>query len=145
MTTQQLPPAGTVPREDNLLLSTLLNFAQSHQERLADQAAVLGLTVPQARVLYFVASAPTVRKLAVKLRCDASYVTGLVDRLEEQKLMKRQVDPADRRVKMLTLTAAGRRLRGKVVRIMDEAPGLELLTEKEKLLLGELLKKASAN
>lgn len=146
MTTRQLSVPGPAERTDSrLLLSSLLDFAQAHQERLAEQVAELRITVPQAKVLYFVETAPTVRKLAVELRCDASYVTGLVDRLEEQKLLTRQVDPEDRRVKRLSLTAGGRRLRAKVVRAMDEAPGLSLLSDEETRQLDVLLKKASAN
>lgn len=144
MTLQQLPADPTAHRDENVLLSTLLRFAQTHQERFAEQAAGLGLTVPQARVLYHVDAAPTVRKLAAKLRCDASYVTGLVDRLEAREVMKRQVDPDDRRVKVLSLTASGRRLRDQVVRAMDDAPGLDTLSTEEKQQLGALLRKASA-
>lgn len=130
---------------DGGLLGSLLDFAQTHQDRLAKEVTALRVTVPQAKVLYHVDDAPTVRKLAAKLRCDASYVTGLVDRLEEQKLLRRQVDPEDRRVKKLTLTASGRRLRTKVVRVMDDAPGLALLSADEKRQLEELLRKVSEN
>ncbi|MFJ2769010.1 MarR family winged helix-turn-helix transcriptional regulator [Streptomyces sp. NPDC087300] len=143
MTTTTAPPAAGKAAE-SVLLSSLLDFAQAHQDQLVRTAADLGITVPQARALYHVVTAPTVRKLAVKLRCDASYVTGLVDRLEERKLMKRQVDPDDRRVKMLTLTAAGRRMHTKVARTMDTAPALEALTDEEKTRLGALLEKVSA-
>ena len=57
-------------------------------------------------------------------------VTGLVDRLEERRLVERRRDPDDRRVVHVTLTTAGRRIPdemeglqrdvlGRVVRAMD--------------------------
>ncbi|MFG3253171.1 MarR family winged helix-turn-helix transcriptional regulator [Streptomyces sp. NPDC048172] len=148
MTTAQAP-STPVPTQQQAagsgLLHSLLDFAQSHQDRLAETAADLGLTVPQARALYHVAAAPTVRKLAVELHCDASYVTGLVDRLEGRKLMKREVDPADRRVKKLTLTTAGKRVRTKLTRAFDQAPGLDNLSQDEKRELESLLNKVSGS
>src|SRR5712692_10857035 len=59
-------------------------------------------------------------RLADTLSCDASNVTGLVDRLESRGLVRRQSSPQDRRVKMLQLTPAGKRLR---VQLLREATG----------------------
>ena len=50
-------------------------------------------------------------RLADTLSCDASNVTGLVDRLESRGLVRRQPSAEDRRVKVLQLTPAGSRLR----------------------------------
>jgi len=46
--------------------------------------------------------------LAKALRCDASNVTWLADRLEARGLVERNTAPNDRRVKTLSLTDAGR-------------------------------------
>jgi DNA-binding MarR family transcriptional regulator len=46
--------------------------------------------------------------LAKVLRCDASNVTWLADRLEARGLVERHTAPNDRRVKTLSLTDAGR-------------------------------------
>ena len=46
--------------------------------------------------------------LARALRCDASNVTWLADRLEARGLVERHTAPNDRRVKTLSLTDAGR-------------------------------------
>jgi DNA-binding MarR family transcriptional regulator len=51
------------------------------------------------------------------LACDRSNITALVDRLEQAGLVLRRVDPADRRIKTLVVTEAGRR----VQRQMHEA------------------------
>jgi DNA-binding MarR family transcriptional regulator len=47
------------------------------------------------------------RKLAQKLKCEPSNVTGIVDRLETRGLVERRPDPADRRVKVAAATEAG--------------------------------------
>jgi DNA-binding MarR family transcriptional regulator len=45
--------------------------------------------------------------LAEVLRCDASQVTWLVDRLEERGFVERRALPSDRRVKTIALTPEG--------------------------------------
>ena len=50
------------------------------------------------------------RKLAQKLKCEPSNVTGIVDRLEARGLVERRPDPADRRVKLAAATDEGRRM-----------------------------------
>ena len=57
-------------------------------------------------------------RLAETLSCDASNVTGLVDRLESRGLIRRQPSSEDRRVKILHLTPAGSRLRAQLLRRM---------------------------
>src|SRR2546423_3247453 len=49
--------------------------------------------------------------LAGALMCDASNVTGIVDRLEDRGLVERQSAPHDRRIKMLAVTPDGARVR----------------------------------
>jgi DNA-binding MarR family transcriptional regulator len=48
------------------------------------------------------------RRLAELLACDASNVTGIVDRLEARGLIRREVSASDRRVKNVVATEAGR-------------------------------------
>jgi DNA-binding MarR family transcriptional regulator len=59
-------------------------------------------------------------QLSTLLSCDASYVTGIVDRLEQQGLVDRQENPHDRRVKLIVLTKKGIQLRDKVQVSMNE-------------------------
>jgi len=55
-------------------------------------------------------------RLADTLGCDASNVTGLVDRLEARGLVQRRPSDADRRVKVIRLTPSGSRLRAQLLR-----------------------------
>ncbi|HSX08282.1 MAG TPA: MarR family transcriptional regulator [Candidatus Saccharimonadales bacterium] len=45
------------------------------------------------------------------LGCDASNVTGIIDRLFKQGYIERQENPQDRRVKMIALTEKGKELK----------------------------------
>lgn len=49
------------------------------------------------------------RRIAQKLKCEPSNVTGIVDRLETRGLVERRPDPADRRVKLAAPTEKGAR------------------------------------
>ena len=60
--------------------------------------------------------------LADTLLCDASNVTGIVDRLEARGLIERREAPQDRRVKMLAVTPEGTRFRAPVGRRMAKPP-----------------------
>jgi DNA-binding MarR family transcriptional regulator len=69
------------------------------------------LTGAQARLLSLLSLEPLpMRKLAQKLRCEPSNVTGIVDRLESRGLVERRPDPADRRVKLAAATDEGRQV-----------------------------------
>ena len=61
--------------------------------------------------------------LAEALVCDASNVTGIVDKLESRGFIVRQGTDHDRRVKHLAVTERGRRIRDKLVAAVIEAAG----------------------
>jgi MarR family transcriptional regulator, organic hydroperoxide resistance regulator len=61
-------------------------------------------------------------ELAGALHCDASNVTGIVDRLESRGLVERRSADRDRRVKMLALTDEGARVREALVERMSTPP-----------------------
>ncbi|MEU1704361.1 MarR family transcriptional regulator [Streptomyces sp. NPDC005706] len=76
-----------------------------------EAAAAHALTGPQARLLSLLSLEPLpMRKLAHKLKCEPSNVTGIVDRLESRGLAERRPDPTDRRVKLAAATDEGRRV-----------------------------------
>jgi MarR family transcriptional regulator, organic hydroperoxide resistance regulator len=77
-------------------------------------AADFDLSVAQAKALRHVAVAGPVPMgdLACRMRCDASNVTGIIDRLEDRGLVERRAAPGDRRVKSLVATARGAEVAG---------------------------------
>ena len=60
--------------------------------------------------------------LAEALVCDASNVTGIVDKLESRGFIVRQGTDHDRRVKHLAVTEAGCRIRDKLVAAVMNPP-----------------------
>jgi len=82
------------------------------------------------------------RQLAVRMGCDHSYVTPLVDALEERGLAARQAHPTDRRVKVIALTDEGRRVAERARReYATPPPEFGSLTEDELDGLCALLRK----
>jgi DNA-binding MarR family transcriptional regulator len=80
--------------------------------------------------------------LAGTLRCDASNVTGIVDRLEKRGLVERRPAVHDRRVRHLVLTDRGRELRDEAAQRLDAAPpGFGALGADEQRRLRDLLLK----
>jgi DNA-binding MarR family transcriptional regulator len=60
--------------------------------------------------------------LADVLKCDASNVTWLIDRLEENGLAERQPHPTDRRIRTVAITPRGVRVRAEVESELFKAP-----------------------
>jgi DNA-binding MarR family transcriptional regulator len=87
-------------------------------------AAEFDLSPAQCHVLHLIEPNQPVPmgQIAESLACDASNVTGLVDRLESRGLVRRQASTGDRRIKVLELTQAGARLRSVVMERMTEPP-----------------------
>ncbi|MET8407280.1 MarR family transcriptional regulator [Streptomyces sp. NPDC005195] len=82
-----------------------------YHEDYEDVAAEHALTGAQARLLGLLSLEPLpMRRLAQKLKCEPSNVTGIVDRLELRGLVERRPDPSDRRVKLAAATEEGRRV-----------------------------------
>jgi DNA-binding MarR family transcriptional regulator len=70
------------------------------------------VTPVQYAALTAIAKAPGIdqRTMARTVGFDTSTITGVIDRLESRGLMQRDASPDDRRVRLLTLTNAGREL-----------------------------------
>jgi DNA-binding MarR family transcriptional regulator len=85
------------------------------------------------------------RDLAVRLHVDASYVTSVVDGLEEQGIAERRPHPSDRRVKTVVLTEHGERVLRKVNDTLDVAPSaFDVLDASEQAQLRDLLVRVAA-
>ncbi|MFI6820673.1 MarR family winged helix-turn-helix transcriptional regulator [Micromonospora sp. NPDC050187] len=109
--------------------------------------AELGLTPAVARALHELDPDHPVpaRDLAEQLRCDRSNVTALVDKLERAGLVERRVDPADRRLKTLVVTEAGRKVRARVHQVLSDSRLLDALGNDELAALRHLVWKVSGN
>ncbi len=98
--------------------------------------------MPQAKLLRILDSPLPMSQIASRLHCDASNITGIVDRLEARGLVERGVKPGDRRIKVIALTQEGKRVRRRVVAMTSSVPGLSRLSKSEQRALDGLLAKA---
>lgn len=111
------------------------------RQRFTDRSAEFDLSFAQAMALRELDEPIAMRDLADRLCCDASNVTGIVDRLEARGLVERRTASDDRRVKHLVLTEAGREL-GREHRkgLLVDLPLLEDLSTEERRQLAALLR-----
>ena len=72
---------------------------------------------------------------------DKTTLITVLDRLEQQELVVRTVDPADRRVRIPTITAAGRKAHAKFATARDAAESVALdgVEPEQRALLLDLL------
>lgn len=128
----QVPPKQV---SDDLML--LLKHIKSGAEQLAEK---YGLTHVQLYVLRAIGREDmTMRQVASQLHCDASNVTGLIDRLVALGLVERHESEEDRRAKKLSLTSQGRKI---LKQASDELPnvlGCDKLGPSERATLHELI------
>ncbi len=122
------------------LLFQAVGLLQAH---FASCAASCGLSVAQAAAIQQMHSPLTMRELAKRIGCDPSNVTGITDRLEARGLVERQLDPSDRRVKVLILTAGGADLRSRLQeQLLNRPAPITGLTGEEQDQLRDLLQRA---
>ena len=82
-----------------------------------------GLPFSRIRILKRLSRQPmTVKELARAATIDAPAATVAVNDLEERGLVVREVDPTNRRCKIVSLTDAGRSMVGTIDEIDDPAP-----------------------
>jgi DNA-binding MarR family transcriptional regulator len=122
----------------------LVQFSFTQRASLPAVAAELELSPAQCHLINLIEPARPMPmgQLAGALSCDASNVTGLVDRLESRGLIQRRPSDEDRRVKVITLTALGVRVRTALLERMTAAPPtLEKLSPEEQRALVKLLRR----
>jgi DNA-binding MarR family transcriptional regulator len=85
-------------------------FTRWAMARVPQQAAAGELSLQQLTVLNLVRTeGVTLAELARRTMVAPTVITGIVDRLERQGLIRREADPRDRRVNRLVLTEQGNR------------------------------------
>ena len=139
------PPAqsreGEIDREVCKLVQQFTQRLDVHMRRVADE---LGMTAPQVLALRELSEPITARELAARMYCEPSNATFVLDRLEQQDLIKRRPHPTDRRAKQIVLTAAGRRRRASVLKHLSTQSPLAPLTPAQQEALRDLPRTLSA-
>jgi DNA-binding MarR family transcriptional regulator len=126
-----------------------IDLLHSQKKWLTERLAPFDLTSQQYQGLHVLAEYPdsTMRTFAENMFCDASNATGIVDRLEKRGLAERYVSAADRRAKVVRLTAAGQRLYRRVEELLfaDAPPAIAKLSAADQRALREIVERALAN
>ncbi len=142
--------AGTTNRTDlarEAWASVLQMFlSDEHQRAFEEAARSIGLTPRLMKALLGLSAdePKPMRQLAEQWFCDASYVTVLVDGLEQRGLVTRETPTTDRRVKLIRLTPQGAELRHRCVDNQTIPPsGLNELPTGDLLQLRNLLARAA--
>jgi DNA-binding MarR family transcriptional regulator len=123
----------------------LLGIIGRLKTSLAALSEKYDLTIMQVHALYAISQGDsTMGKVATTLHCDASNVTGIVDRLVAAGLLTRAEGALDRRTKTLQLTSKGH---GAIDDIYSKLPaqlGCSRLSEAERATLHEIVGKLTA-
>ncbi|MBF6341217.1 MarR family transcriptional regulator [Nocardia abscessus] len=106
-------------------------------------AASENLTASQGRALTVLRRGPVaMRALAETLACDASNVTGIINRLEKRGLVRREASESDRRVTNLVITPEGERVTDTIrARMRATRDGLNRLGDQDRDRLYALLER----
>ncbi|MBL0694759.1 MarR family transcriptional regulator [Comamonas sp. JC664] len=116
----------------------------THMRNFPALAAEFDLSPVQAHVLRQLGEGPlAMSTLAAYLSCDASNVTGLVDRMEARGLVVRRSSEQDRRVKRLVLTEEGAALRERLLQRMSEPPeAIANMADEDLCALRDIMRRA---
>lgn len=100
-----------------------LRFSLQSHKKLEDALAAAGLTPPQFYVLATIGYAGGLPfgEIGAKMMVTVSNLTGIVDRLEEKKLVVRQRDAHDRRVVHVVLTDKGVKLYKSTIPLFEKS------------------------
>jgi DNA-binding MarR family transcriptional regulator len=124
-----------------------LMTSEANRRRVGSICEHFGITPGQMRALVTMGGERPrpMKDLAVEWHCDASYVTVLVDDLEERGWAERQANPGDRRSRVVGLTAEGETARHDLLQRLGQPPEFfSALTEDEQRTIRDLLRKLLA-
>jgi DNA-binding MarR family transcriptional regulator len=136
------------PDSFGFLITDLSRLLRAELDRRVAEAG-LGVTAGEARTLAHAARAGAVRQivLAERMGVEPMTLSGFIDRLEERHLVRRTVDPADRRARLIELTPAAKgvlaSIQGVAAEIRTEAA--RSIGAESWALLMDTLKVARAN
>ncbi len=119
-------------------------FEGEYVERMAALGVRLKLSPGVIKTLVRLAKHDGVSmgEMARGIGCDPSYITALVDDLDERGLARREPAPDDRRVKIIVLTDEGRAVATEIERVLSVPPtAFSALSPSELRQLRDLLDK----
>jgi DNA-binding MarR family transcriptional regulator len=131
---------------DSKLSYMIFKVARSHRGLAGELLRPIGLHPGQEILLMHLwdKNGQTQSELISKMGLDASTVTKMVQRLEAEGYIKRTQSETDRRAFLVSVTAAGQKLKSKVENMWAELnqATMKNLSTKDEQVLFELLQKA---
>lgn len=132
--------------QDRCIVYAILGVAKLLSAEFRRIASAYGLSDALAGTLWHVHRAGQIKAgdLARTIACDMGNLSGALDRLEESGLVERITSGADRRVRLMQLTAKGRRLAAGIEERFNESAiheALGRLGERERSALETALGK----
>ncbi len=124
----------------------LFQLFRSQRREMTAMKNELQLNPAQVHLLFNLEPGQSIpmSELAESLVLDASYITGLVDRMEERGLLQRQSSPSDRRVKLISLTTEGLAIREMVhERVSQPPPFIAGLSHEDLVALRDIFQRAT--
>ncbi|MGO4615487.1 MarR family winged helix-turn-helix transcriptional regulator [Nocardia sp. 2YAB30] len=138
MTREPNPTVDTeLDRDVCKLVHRFTHRLDVHVRHVAEQ---LELTPSQVIALRELSEPITARELAARMSCEPSNATFVLDRLEQQDLIRREPHPTDRRAKQIVLTSAGQRRRYDALELLGANSPLTSLTAPQQQALRDLLR-----
>lgn len=129
-------PSTSPPILDFLMLLKVL------QSNIADLAEEHGVTIVQLYTMHNIAEDHcTMGKMAQAMRCDASNMTGIIDKLTTMGLVTRQDHPTDRRIKTVQLTSEGCKVLDDIMSAMPARLGYSRISNQDVADLRRILLK----
>jgi len=142
-------PAPPDPRQiGRELPQVFFRLLMSHRAWVKSTAMSFGLSAFQAMPLVLMdpARPQPMSEVAAIVGCAPSNLTGIIDKLEARGLVKRRPGRGDRRVKEVSLTAAGRAFRNRLLaQIRQPAPWMRALSPEDQQRLIEIFSRALAS
>ena len=115
------------------------------KSKMGEMAEKHNLTHMQLYALYSILHGDvTMGHVAGTLHCDASNITGIIDRLVVQGLVTRLESTEDRRAKMLSLTDKGQKLMDDITGELPHALGCAKISSSERRILHDTISRLVA-
>jgi len=142
--TERLDRSTGQPGHEAWCLLAEMVFSKENQARFGEACGAAGLTPPLLKALLSLDSdgAEPMRALAKGWGCDASWVTGIIDGLEERGYVERRVLSSDRRVKVVQITPVGEEAKARAMECLNEPPAsITRLDPHDQAALRDILRK----
>lgn len=132
--------------QDQLSL-LIIRSSMKGKYAIVDIAERNNITLMQALTLCLLEPKQSVpmKSISTFMSCDPSNITSIVEQLVQEGLVDRRESPNDRRIKTVTITSKGLKLRDKFLEITTNTrlPHLDTLTQEETEQLIAILEKAT--